>query len=54
MPGDYGAQEPPKPQQSKGCCARICECWLYLLCAAILIVVLFILLAVYGGMFTLF
>ncbi len=52
MPGDYGSQQPPKPQQSKGCCTRICECWLYLLCAGILLVLLIALLAFYGGLFT--
>ena len=51
MPGDYGSQEPPKPQQSKGCCTRICECWLYLLCAGLLLVLLVVLLGLYGGLF---
>jgi hypothetical protein len=40
MPGDYGTPEPQPTPQSKGCCTRICECWLYLLLAAILFVAL--------------
>ncbi|MGQ4912609.1 MAG: hypothetical protein ACP6KW_10610 [Candidatus Thorarchaeota archaeon] len=38
MPGDYGAPQSQPAPQSKGCCTRICECWLYLLIAGVLIV----------------
>ncbi|MFW9769991.1 MAG: hypothetical protein ACFFEM_14310 [Candidatus Thorarchaeota archaeon] len=44
MPGDYGAPERQQPPPQKGCCTRICECWLYLLCAGILIVIFFLIL----------
>lgn len=45
MPGDYGGSDrEPEKQQSKGCCTRICECWLQLLCAFILLVILIALL----------
>lgn len=46
LPGDYGTSEPPKSEESKGCCARLCECWIQLVCGfALLIVVLAILLS---------
>jgi hypothetical protein len=55
MPGDYGAPDrQPQPPPSKGCCERICECWLYLLCAAVLILVLFMILFGFFPLFWLF
>jgi len=54
MPGDYGSTQPPQPAQRKGCCQRICECWLYLLCFAILVIVILVLLGIYGPLYGLF
>ncbi|TFF84682.1 hypothetical protein EU524_00530 [Candidatus Thorarchaeota archaeon] len=38
MPSDYQPTQPP--DKDKGCCERCCECWLYLLVAAIIIIAL--------------
>ncbi|TET10363.1 MAG: hypothetical protein E3J86_05940 [Candidatus Thorarchaeota archaeon] len=46
MPDDgYPAPERQyQPPPSKGCCTRICECWLYLLCGGILLLVVLMIL----------
>ena len=54
MPGDYRSpEEPSKPPQKKGCCTRVCECWLYMLCAAMIVMLIIVFLVFYGGLFTL-
>ncbi len=39
LPGDYGDSDHEPEKESKGCCTRICECWLQLVCAFILLIV---------------
>ncbi|MFX1260725.1 MAG: hypothetical protein ACFFAZ_01430 [Promethearchaeota archaeon] len=39
MPDDY-TPSPGEPQQQQGCCERCCTCWVQLICAIILIVIL--------------
>jgi hypothetical protein len=51
MPGDYGAPErQPPPAESKGCCQQICECWLYLLLAGVIIFIIIMILFIFPMM----